>query len=33
MHQNRASLGNGLVDEPARGGEVDEKIRVVNVFN
>jgi len=33
VHQDRASLGDGLVNEPARGGEVDEKIRIVDVFD
>ena len=33
MDQDRASFGYGLVNEPARGGEVDEKVRVVNVFD
>jgi len=33
MHQNRASLSDGLVNEFARGREVDEEIGVVNVFD
>jgi len=33
VHQDRASLGDGLVNEPARGGEVDEEIRIVDVFD
>lgn len=33
MHQNRASLGNGLVDESTRGREVNEKIYVVDIFD
>ena len=33
MHQNRASIGYGLVNEFTRGGEVKEEIRVVNVFD
>ena len=33
MHQNRASFGYGLVNEPARGGEVNKEIRMVNIFD
>lgn len=33
MHQNRASLGDGFVDEIARGREVDKEIREVTVFD
>ena len=33
MHQDRASLSNSLVNEVARGREMDKEIRVVNVFD
>jgi hypothetical protein len=33
VHQNGASFGNGLVNEPACGGEVDEEVGIVNVFD
>lgn len=33
MDQNRASFGNGLVNEVARGGEVNDEIRVVDVLD
>ena len=33
MHQNCASAGNGLVDELARSGEVNEEVCIVNVLD
>lgn len=33
MHQNHTSFGDGLVDELARSGEMNEEVRVVNVFD
>jgi len=33
MHQDHASFGHSLVNEPTRGGEVDKEIRVVDVFD
>lgn len=33
MYQNRASFSDGLVNEVARGGEMNKKIRVVDVFD
>jgi hypothetical protein len=33
MHQNRTSFGDGLVDEVARGREVNKDIRVIPVFD
>jgi len=33
MHRNHASLGYGLVNEPARGGEVSEQVHVFDVWD
>ena len=33
MYQNHASLGNGLLNELARSGEVNEEVRVANVLD
>lgn len=33
MHQDHASLGYGLVNEPARSREVDKEIQVVDVID